>query len=125
METRAVLKPGVNRHSEFINKLFHSRNVAHIVHLETTSYAQHKALNKYYDSLLDLIDQLSEVSFGVMGRQKIVIPEAKSEDINKHLGDLKSYIEFNRNIFKESNIQNIIDEIVTLINQTTYLLTLS
>ena len=60
-----------------------------------------------------------------MGRQKIVIPEAKSEDINKHLNNLKSYIESNRYIFKESNIQNIIDEIVALINKTTYLLTLS
>lgn len=125
METRAVLKPSINKHSEFINKLFHSRNVAHIVHLETTNYAQHKSLNKYYNSLLDLIDELSEVSFGAMGRQKIVIPEAKSEDINKHLNNLKSYIESNRYIFKESNIQNIIDEIVTLINKTTYLLTLS
>jgi hypothetical protein len=60
-----------------------------------------------------------------MGKQKLIIPEARAEDINKHLSDLKSYIESNRSIFKESNIQNIIDEIVTLINKTTYLLTLS
>jgi hypothetical protein len=125
MEARAILKPSSNKHSEFINKLFHSRNVAHIVHLETTSYAKHKALNEYYDSLLDLTDELSEVSFGAMGKQKLIIPEARAEDINKHLSDLKSYIESNRSIFKESNIQNIIDEIVTLINKTTYLLTLS
>ena len=124
MEARAILKPSSNKHSEFINKLFHSRNVAHIVHLETTSYAKHKALNEYYDSLLDLTDELSEVSFGAMGKQKLIIPEARAEDINKHLSDLKSYIESNRSIFKESNIQNIIDEIVALINKTTYLLRL-
>ena len=125
MEARAILKPSSNKHSEFINKLFHSRNVAHIVHLETTSYAKHKALNEYYDSLLDLTDELSEVSFGAMGKQKLIIPEAKKENNNKHLSNLKTYIESNKSIFKESNNQNIIDEIVTLINKTTYLLTLS
>ena len=89
MEARAILKPSSNKHSEFINKLFHSRNVAHIVHLETTSYAKHKALNEYYDSLLDLTDELSEVSFGAMGKQKLIIPEARAEDINKHLSESK------------------------------------
>ena len=49
-----------SKHSEFLGKLLHSRNVAHLVHLNTNSYAKHKALNKYYESILDLFDDLAE-----------------------------------------------------------------
>jgi hypothetical protein len=125
--TKTLLKrpTTTSKYGEFFGKLFHSRNVSHLVHLNVTSFAKHKALNEYYDGILDLLDTLIETSFGSIGRQEIIIPEARAEDINKHLSDLKSYIESNRSIFKESNIQNIIDEIVALIDHTKYLLTLS
>ena len=42
------------KQADFLARLFHSRDVAHLVHLNTTSFAQHKALNGYYDSILDL-----------------------------------------------------------------------
>lgn len=34
---------------EFIMRLFHSRTVAHVLHLKTRSYAAHKALQKFYE----------------------------------------------------------------------------
>ena len=114
-----------SKHSEFLGKLLHSRNVAHLVHLNTNSYAKHKALNKYYESILDLFDDLAETSMGSIGKQSITVPEAKEEDIDVHLQNLKVYIEGTRSSFGGSHLQNIIDEIVTLINKTTYLLTLS
>jgi hypothetical protein len=42
------------------SKLFESREMAHIYHLQITgdgSYSGHKALDKYYNSVLDLIDE--------------------------------------------------------------------
>ena len=93
--------------------------------INTTSYGKHKALNTYYNELLELFDDLAETSFGSIGRQDIIVPEARLEDIDSHLQSLKIYIEGTRNIFIGSHLQNIIDEIVSLINHTIYLLTLS
>lgn len=114
-----------SKHSEFLGKLLHSRNVAHLVHLNTNSYAKHKALNKYYESILDLFDDLAEISMGSIGKQSITVPEAKEEDIDAHLRNLKVYIEGTRSSFGGSHLQNIIDEIVALIDHTIYLLTLN
>lgn len=125
--TKVGLKrPNINtKHSEFLGKLLHSRNVAHLVHLNTNSYAKHKALNKYYESILDLFDDLAETSMGSIGKQSITVPEAKEEDIDVHLQNLKVYIEGTRSSFGGSHLQNIIDEIVALIDHTIYLLTLN
>jgi hypothetical protein len=121
---KPILKRITSNYGEFFGKLFHSRNVAHLVHLDGISFAAHKALNEYYDGILNITDELIETSFGSIGRQTIVIPEARTEDMNKHLNTLRSYIESNRYIFKGSHLQNIIDELVALIDHTVYLLTL-
>ena len=125
--TKTLLKrpTTTSKYGEFFGKLFHSRNVSHLVHLNVTSFAKHKALNEYYDGILDLLDTLIETSFGSIGRQEIIIPESKVEDIDIHLSALRDYVETNRNIFKRTHLQNIIDEIVALIDHTKYLLTLS
>lgn len=125
--TKVGLKrPNINtKHSEFLGKLLHSINVTHLIHLNTTSYGKHKALNTYYNELLELFDDLAETSFGSIGRQDIIVPEARLEDIDSHLQSLRTYIEGTRNIFIGSHLQNIIDEIVSLIDHTIYLLTLS
>jgi len=51
----------------FIGTLMQSRNQAHIYHLQTASYAQHKALQKYYENIIDLIDGLVESYQGMYG----------------------------------------------------------
>ena len=113
------------KESEFLARLFNSRDVAHLTHLNTTSFAQHKALNKYYDGILDLADELSETLFGDTGRFPISIPQATVENMTEHLTGLKIYIANTRDIFTCSAIQNIIDAIVGLIKRTLYLLTLN
>lgn len=109
---------------KFIGTLFHSRNVMHIAHLQTTSFAEHKALNGYYDGILDLTDKFSEVYFGRFKRVEIVIPEAKNMDAITHLKEMQSTIDTERNNYP-SELQNILDEILALINKTLYLLTLN
>ena len=109
---------------KFIGTLFHSRDTMHIAHLQTTSFAEHKALNGYYDNILDLTDKFTEAYFGRFKRVEIVIPESKVMDSTSHLKELQSIVDTER-INYPSEIQNIMDEILSLIDKTLYLLTLN
>ena len=109
--------------NKFIGMLFHSRDVMHIAHLQTTSFAEHKALNGYYDGILDLTDKFTEVYFGRFKRVELIIPEAKNMSAVEHLKEMQQLVEGERNNYP-SELQNIMDEMLGLINQTLYLLTL-
>ena len=109
--------------SKFIGQLFHSRDAMHIAHLQTTSFAEHKALNGYYDGILDLTDKFIEVYFGRFKRVEIVIPEAKIQSSVEHLKELQQLIDGERNNYP-SELQNIMDEMLGLVDKTLYLLTL-
>jgi hypothetical protein len=108
---------------KFIGMLFQSRDMMHIAHLQTTSFAEHKALNGYYDGILDLTDKFSEVYFGRFKRVEIIIPESKIMSSVEHLKEMQQTIDSERNNYP-SEIQNIMDEMLGLINKTLYLLTL-
>lgn len=109
---------------KFIGTLFQSRDAMHIAHLQTTSYAEHKALNGYYDGILDLTDTFIEAYFGRFKRVEIIIPESKVLDAISHLKELQSIVDTERNNYP-SELQNIMDEMLGLIDKTLYLLTLN
>lgn len=50
---------------QFIVDSFAVRTAAHLAHLSTTSYAQHVALNEFYDAMLGLTDRYAEVYMGM------------------------------------------------------------
>ena len=50
-----------------IGIMFAGRTVTHIQHLKTKSYAEHKALNEFYDEIIDLADDLAEATQGQYG----------------------------------------------------------
>ena len=105
---------------EMFGALLHSRNVAHLVHLSTKSYAEHKALNKYYDAIIDLFDGLVESYQGCYGIVTITVPAAKSEPIVPHLMKLKELCMKHREMETDGYIQNQIDTIIELIASTIY-----
>jgi hypothetical protein len=108
-----------------LGQLFKSRDVMHIVHLKTNSFAVHKATDIYYNELLELVDKLAEIHFGVMGKKELdEIPSAKYIEPTQHLKDISYYLTGNRRVFNTSAEQNVIDEILGLIYQTLYRLTL-
>jgi hypothetical protein len=109
--------------NKFIGMLFASRDAMHLAHLNTTSFAEHKALNGYYDGILDLTDNFSEVYFGRFKRLDIVIPESKVLSAPEHLKEMQMLIDGERNNYP-SELQNIMDEMLGLVNKTLYLLTL-
>ena len=47
--------------------LLNSATCAHLQHWQTKSYAQHKALAKYYNAVPDLVDRLVESWMGKYG----------------------------------------------------------
>lgn len=108
-----------------IGKLFHARDVAHLFHLKTNSYAAHKASNEFYDSILDLTDSLIESYQGKNGIISLMIPASYTEtstDLIAYLKELLTCLE-TECPFKDSDELNIIDEIKSLIKQTLYKLT--
>lgn len=105
-----------------IMQLFHARTNAHVLHLRTRSYSQHKALRKFYEGLIDNIDTLAESYQGRYGIQDYPeLPYKQESDAVMMLRGLRRYIDENRMMMCEhSEIQNTIDEVVTLINTTLY-----
>lgn len=107
-----------------IGILFMSRTYSHIAHLKTGSYAKHKALNKFYDSVVDMADSLAEASQGLYG--KLDIPYlnmiGKIDDpIGGITSQLKAIEKLIGNI-DEEYLKNILQEIQALYRKTLYLL---
>ena len=110
---------------EFLATLFLTRELAHRYHLNTKSYAQHVALNAFYDELLEQIDGLAEVLQGKEGILEIPIMNAKvkSEEPVYCLIEKLSYVENTRYKFfskDDTPVQNLIDGIVENFLTTIY-----
>lgn len=111
--------------SEFIGMMFLARDTAHSVHLNTRSYAKHKALKGFYEGIVDLADTLAEA---YQGRHGLIGPIAlmsakKTNNIVEFLeGQLSEIEEMRYKVIDKSDtaLQNIVDEIVALYLSTLY-----
>lgn len=107
-----------------IGILFMSRTYSHIAHLKTGSYAKHKALNEFYDSVVDMADSLAEASQGLYGKLEIPYLNmiGKIDDpIGGITSQLKAIEKLIGNI-DEEYLKNILQEIQALYRKTLYLL---
>ena len=112
----------------FVVTLFNARTSAHLLHLGTRSYAVHKALDEFYNELIPLVDSWTEAYQGRYGRitdypldQPIVLPEPLA-----FMSDLKDFVITTRaQLPQDSELQNLVDEIMDLIDGILYKLTLS
>lgn len=106
----------------FFLTLFHSATNTHIHHLQTSSYAQHVALGEFYDEIVELTDGLIEVYQGTKGI--VSYPNAYTPPLSDGVAELKAlntYIVTNRLVIGvESNLQNEVDTILSLIQSTMY-----
>lgn len=103
-------------------ELMHVRTNAHLLHLKTRSYAAHMALGSFYDEIVDLIDSLAEA---YQGRYGIInfpdVPFKQESDAIMMLKTMRRYIDDNRlGMVPDSELQNILDEIVALMDSTLY-----
>ena len=114
----------------FFSKLFESREMAHIYHLQVNgemgSHAAHTALNDYYEGVLDFIDELIETYQGqyelVEGYETIDTSTTKSKDKIEYFNELASFIKEGRKAIsiEDTHLHNIIDEVVALVYKTLY-----
>ena len=110
--------------SQFIAFLLQSRNSMHLPHWQSTKYGEHKTLDSYYSGILNLTDSFVEKLFGQQGRMPIEVGITKAEPPVLHLKKLAKVITEEREKYS-SDLQNIMDEMLGLVNETLYLLTLS
>lgn len=115
----------VKKMADFIGLLFLARDVTHSVHLNTRSYAKHKALQKFYENIIDLADGLAEAA---QGRHGLIGPISlmsakKTGNIIEFLESQLEEIEANRYSVCEKTdtpLQNLIDGIIELYLSTLY-----
>jgi hypothetical protein len=101
--------------------LFLDRTLAHLEHLRTKSYAQHKALQDFYEGVVDLADTLAETYQGYEGIMDIPLLSIEAKvNIADHLSKRVIEIQKLRKSCDLSAIQNIVDEIVGLYLSTVY-----
>jgi hypothetical protein len=124
-ETKKEEKNESSNIVDMISTLLHSQTQVHIFHLQTKSYSEHKALQKYYDGIDGLLDGIIESYQGkydiITGYKTIkTVDYTSTEQLISYFKGLDDDIEKNRNLFKESYIQNQIDTIQELIYGTLY-----
>jgi hypothetical protein len=115
---------------KLFSKLFESREMAHIYHLQVNgeegSHASHVALNTYYEDILELIDTLIETYSGqygiVDGYDIIDTNSTRTKDKVAYFEDLVEFIKYSRKSIsaEDTHLQNTIDEVVALIYRTLY-----
>lgn len=111
--------------AEFVGLFFLARDVTHSVHLNTRSYAKHKALQEFYEGIIDLADGFAEAYQGRHGLiGSISLQSAKkTSNVVEFLQDQVEAIEAMRYEVcdrKDTPLQNLIDGIVELYLSTLY-----
>jgi hypothetical protein len=123
-----------NKLYEIVPILYSFRQQLHIYHLQTESYARHKASDELLGNLTDYIDTTIETYSGKYGRVKFsgptnIVVDNLNDDHGMSL--LDNMIKYFLNEFPkyldskvDSDLLNLRDDIVGKINQTKYLYTL-
>jgi hypothetical protein len=110
---------------KLVSYLFHSRTQAHVFHLQTPSFAEHKALNEYYDEIIELVDGLIESYQGKYGIAKgysnfALMEYTDKQQVITYFDALSKTIDSLREELPDSYIQNQIDTITQLVQSTLY-----
>ena len=109
----------------FIGHLFLARDVAHSVHLNTRSYAKHKALNKFYEGIIGATDDFAEAyqgRYGLIGPVVLQSADKTNNIIDFLESSLKKVEEMRYKVVEKEDaaLQNLIDSIVVLYLSTMY-----
>ena len=110
---------------EIVCQLLHSQTQVHIFHLGTKSYAEHKALQKYYEGIDALVDGVIESyqgKYGLLTNYKSYKNQSykNKNQVLKYFTGLLNMIEEKRDCCDDSYIQNQIDTIQELAYSTMY-----
>jgi DNA-binding ferritin-like protein len=125
-----MMKSGELNLETIAGKLTYFHEQLHLLHWQTTSYAQHKALGKLYEYVQDFKDGVVEKLMGYTGKRPGVykIEALSAADSNSVVTALMDFAS-NLKTYAESNsyhdIANLADALSGQAAKTKYLLTLS
>jgi hypothetical protein len=108
-----------------VSFLLHSRTQAHIFHWQTLSFAEHNALNMYYDGIVELVDGLVETYQGKYGiirgySNYTLLEYTDKNQLIVYFESLVNKVTSLRVGLKDSYLQNQIDTIMELLESTLY-----
>jgi DNA-binding ferritin-like protein len=111
--------------ADFVGMLFLARDVVHSVHLNTRSYAKHKALQKFYENIIDVADDFAETyqgRYGLIGPISLMSAKKTTNVIEFLEGQLAEIEEARYDICDKTDtpLQQLIDNIVELYLRTLY-----
>lgn len=115
---------------EIVSYFNDAKQQAIVYHQQTTSFSEHKALNEFYDEIVDLLDDLSESTAGIYGRLtpyevSDLLDWVSTEETIKYYRSCYDWLQTERRTApQDSWIQNQLDEIAQLVAATLYKLTL-
>lgn len=109
------------------------RDQIHLFHWQTEIGDQHKALGDYYEGFVEQLDNLMEVVMGKYGRISVKsvgtpqpLIDLKDVNVETFVDSKIAIFEDAKKLFsKDSEILNILDEIIAEIQKLKYLLTMS
>ena len=111
--------------ASLISLCFKASMKAHFAHLQTHSYSEHKALDTFYTNIITLTDDYAESYQGKYG----IIDTYPHIRLQTHCGlhiveTVRDWINENRMSCRDTpELQNSIDNIITLCNSTIYQIT--
>ena len=109
--------------NEMICRLFQARTAAHMAHFQTRSYAQHVALNEFYDGIVEAADSFAENYQGIFGIMEeyppCPLPTGKPVD---WIQVLYEWLKKNRSACckGETVLENLYDETIAVCTKTLY-----
>jgi hypothetical protein len=113
---------------EFLTKMMEARDVVHLAHLRTTSFAAHKALGHLYADLLVHFDSLTEMyqgQFGLVDFKDFSVKVVKPDDIVEYLEDfcenvMEAKKEFTDDMDTMGHLVNELEAVTTTIYSSLY-----
>jgi len=107
------------------------RNQIHLYHRQTQGFGEHKALDAFYNEIIELIDDFVETYQGRYGRIKIEKETSSLQNYSKGAAvkALSAYAKSTEKMIgttgkKAPELENILQEILGLTNKTVYMLSL-
>ena len=107
---------------EYVSSLLEIQDISHIAHLQTSSFAEHKALNELYDGITDQFDAYVEAYQGkygiVKGYKSFKLEEGL--DMVDYLKEKMTAFETYKSTLTDGYLQQLVDNTQELLSTTLY-----
>jgi len=125
VEYKGQVKAAASGPGDFIATILNASTSVHFLHFRTKSFSKHEALGDLYSGLVSIADTLTE---SYQGRHQVILDFPVQSvtvptDELSYVLQLHKYVLDSRYAFapvEETELQNILDELVSLIDKAAY-----